>query len=200
LALPVQLIVGLGNPGPKYAQTRHNVGFAFVDELARSKGIPLRPETKFHGEVCRLSLAGDDVWLLKPATFMNLSGKAVAALARFYKIAPESVLVAHDELDIPAGQLRLKQGGGHGGHNGLRDIIAQLGSRDFPRLRIGIGHPGDSREVTPYVLGRASRDDQQQIDDAIDDALQELPNILGGEWQKAMNHLHSRKQMGGCSS
>jgi PTH1 family peptidyl-tRNA hydrolase len=193
LSSPVQLIVGLGNPGPKYEQTRHNVGFVFVDALARAKGATFRPENKFHGDVCKLSLGGSDVWLLKPGTFMNLSGKAVAALARFYKLAPESVLVVHDELDIAPGQLRLKQGGGHGGHNGLRDIIAQLGSRDFYRLRIGIGHPGSSRDVTNYVLGKASGDDCQLIEHAIDDALHELPLILDGEWQKAMNHLHSRK-------
>jgi PTH1 family peptidyl-tRNA hydrolase len=193
LSSPVQLIVGLGNPGPKYEQTRHNVGFVFVDALARSKGATFRPESKFHGDVCKLSLGGSDIWLLKPGTFMNLSGKAVAALARFYKLAPESLLVVHDELDIAPGQLRLKQGGGHGGHNGLRDIIAQLGSRDFYRLRIGIGHPGSSREVTNYVLGKASGDDRQLIENAIDDALHELPLILDGEWQKAMNHLHSRK-------
>lgn len=193
MSSPVQLIVGLGNPGPKYEQTRHNVGFVFVDALARSKGATFRPESKFHGDVCKLSLGGSDIWLLKPGTFMNLSGKAVAALARFYKLAPESLLVVHDELDIAPGQLRLKQGGGHGGHNGLRDIIAQLGSRDFYRLRIGIGHPGSSREVTNYVLGKASGDDRQLIENAIDDALHELPLILDGEWQKAMNHLHSRK-------
>lgn len=189
----VQLIVGLGNPGPKYEQTRHNVGFVFVDAVARAHGATLRLENKFHGEACKVSLAGRDVWLLKPNTFMNLSGKAVAALANFYKIPPESVLVVHDELDIPAGALRLKQGGGHGGHNGLRDIISQLGSKEFLRLRIGIDHPGNSREVSNYVLGKAAPEDQRLIDIAIDDALRELPNILAGEWQKAMNHLHSRK-------
>ncbi len=189
----VQLIVGLGNPGSKYEQTRHNVGFVFVDQLARSKGGQFRLENKFHGEVCKLSIAGDDVWLLKPNTFMNLSGKSAAALARFYKIAPESVLVVHDELDIPPGQLRLKQGGGHGGHNGLRDIISQFGSRDFYRLRIGIGHPGESRDVSNYVLNKASREDANQIEAAVDDALRELPKMLEGDWQKAMNHLHSRK-------
>jgi len=193
LSSPVQLIVGLGNPGPKYEQTRHNVGFVFVDELARSKGASFKPDNKFHGEVCKLSLGGNDVWLLKPNTFMNLSGKSVAALARFYKIAPETILVVHDELDIPPGQLRLKQGGGHGGHNGLRDIVAQLGSKDFLRLRIGIGHPGQSRDVSNYVLGKAPRDEQIEIDNAIDEALRTLPQILDGEMQAAMNRLHSRK-------
>jgi len=193
LSSHVQLIVGLGNPGSKYEQTRHNVGFVFVDELARSKGVSFRAENKFHGDVCKLSLAGNDIWLLKPNTFMNLSGKSVAALARFYKIAPESILVVHDELDIPPGQLRLKQGGGHGGHNGLRDMIAQLGSKAFVRLRVGIGHPGQSRDVSSYVLGNAPRDEQIDIDAAIDEALHTLPKIIEGEMQAAMNHLHSRK-------
>jgi PTH1 family peptidyl-tRNA hydrolase len=189
----VQLIVGLGNPGPKYEQTRHNVGFVFVDELARSKGASWKLENKFHGEVCKLSLAGNEVWLLKPNTYMNLSGKAVAALARFYKIAPESILVVHDELDIPPGQLRLKQGGGHGGHNGLRDIVAQMGSREFLRLRVGIGHPGDSRDVTNYVLGKASPEDQKHIDNAIEEAMRTLPQVMEGDMQPAMNRLHSIK-------
>jgi PTH1 family peptidyl-tRNA hydrolase len=193
LSSPVQLIVGLGNPGPKYEQTRHNVGFAFVDALARSLGASLRPEAKFHGDVGKTRLGGHELWLLKPMTYMNRSGQAVAALANFYKLPPQSVLVVHDELDIPAGQLRLKQGGGHGGHNGLRDIIQQLGSREFLRLRIGIDHPGDSREVTNYVLGKAAPDDRRLMDAAIDDALHALPQIVAGEIQKAMNHLHSRK-------
>jgi PTH1 family peptidyl-tRNA hydrolase len=164
-----------------------------VDEVARSKGASWKMENKFHGEVCRLSVSGEDVWLLKPNTFMNLSGKAVAALARFYKVSEESVLVVHDELDIPPGQVRLKQGGGHGGHNGLRDIIAQLGSREFYRLRLGIGHPGESRDVSDYVLGKASPDEQKHIDSAIDEALRTLPQILEGQWQPAMKHLHSIK-------
>lgn len=189
----VQLIVGLGNPGSKYEQTRHNVGFVLLDELARSKGAKLKLENKFHGEVIKLSLHGHDIWLLKPNTFMNLSGKAVAALARFYKIAPESILVVHDELDIPPGQLRLKQGGGHGGHNGLRDIVAQLGSREFLRLRIGIGHPGESRDVSDYVLHKAALEDQRNIENAIDEALRVLPQILEGDLEPAMNRLHSIK-------
>jgi PTH1 family peptidyl-tRNA hydrolase len=189
----VQLIVGLGNPGPKHEQTRHNVGFVFVDELAKSKGASWKMENKFHGEVCKLSLAGSDVWLLKPNTYMNLSGKAVSALARFYKIKPESILVVHDELDIPPGQLRLKQGGGHGGHNGLRDIVAMLGSKEFLRLRIGIGHPGGSRDVSNYVLGKAPQSEQKLIDEAIDEALRVLPQIFDGDMQPAMNRLHSIK-------
>ncbi len=193
MSTPVQLIVGLGNPGPKYAQTRHNVGFLFVDELARAQGVSCRPEAKFHGEVCKVHLAGREVWLLKPGTFMNRSGQAVAALARFYKIPAEAILVVHDELDIPAGQVRLKQGGGHGGHNGLRDIIQQLGSRDFLRLRIGIDHPGTAREVTNYVLGKPSPEQRQRIEAAIDEALRVLPQIIEGDLAPAMNRLHSLK-------
>ena len=189
----VQLIVGLGNPGPKYAQTRHNVGFLFVDELARSKGAMFRLESKFHGELCKLHLDGRELWLLKPMTFMNRSGQAVAALARFYKIPPEAILVAHDELDIPVGQLRLKKGGGHGGHNGLRDIISQLGSREFLRLRIGIDHPGHASEVSNYVLSKAGADDRIAIETAVDEALRTLPQIIDGDMQTAMNRLHSRK-------
>lgn len=189
----VQLIVGLGNPGPKYAQTRHNVGFLFVDELARSKGATFRPEAKFHGEVCKLHLDGRELWLLKPNTFMNRSGQAVAALARFYKIPPEAILVVHDELDIPAGQLRLKKGGGHGGHNGLRDIIGQLGSREFLRLRIGIDHPGHASEVSNYVLSKAGPDERICTEAAVDEALRALPQIIDGDLQAAMNRLHRRQ-------
>ena len=183
----VQLVVGLGNPGPKHEQTRHNVGFVFVDEVARSKGATWKMESKFHGEVCKLSLSGNDVWLLKPNTYMNLSGKAVAALARFYKIPLESILVVHDELDIPP------QGGGHGGHNGLRDIVAQMGGREFLRLRIGIGHPGESRDVSNYVLGKAPQSEQKLINNAVDEALRCLPQIIDGELQPVMNRIHSIK-------
>ena len=189
----VQLVVGLGNPGPKHEQTRHNVGFVFVDELAKSKGATWKLENKFHGEVCKLTVAGSSIWLLKPNTYMNLSGQAVSALANFYKIDPESILVVHDELDIPPGQLRLKQGGGHGGHNGLRDIIAKTGSREFLRLRIGIGHPGDARDVTNFVLGKAPQSEQKLIDNAIDEAMRVLPQIAEGDMQPAMNRLHSIK-------
>lgn len=188
----IELIVGLGNPGPKYDATRHNVGFWFVDEIARQKGSPLKPENKFHGEVSQVSLEGQSVRLLKPSTYMNHSGQAVRAVAQFYKISAENILVVHDELDIPPGTLRLKKGGGHGGHNGLRDIIAHLSSKEFTRLRIGIGHPGNSRDVTNYVLGRAGGSDQQLIEQSIEDALHYLPLIIKGEQQKAMNHLHSR--------
>ena len=188
----VQLVVGLGNPGSKYEATRHNVGFWFVDQLARAKGTAFRNEAKFHGEVCSLSLDGNSLWLLKPMTFMNNSGQAVRALAQFYKIPAEAILVVHDELDILPGALRLKQDGGHGGHNGLRDIIAQLSSKAFLRLRVGIGHPGNSRDVTNYVLGRPGAEEQADIEHALDDAMHYLSLIVSGETQKAMNHLHSR--------
>jgi len=191
LAPRIELIVGLGNPGAKYEQTRHNVGFWFIDSLARNKGAKLRHEAKFHGELGKLDIDGEPVWLLKPSTFMNNSGQAVAALAQFYKIPPQHILVVHDELDIAPGALRLKEGGGHGGHNGLRDIAARMGSKEFVRLRIGIGHPGSSRDVTNYVLGKPSVDDRIGLDQAIDEALRNLPQILAGELQKAMNHLHS---------
>lgn len=190
----IQLIVGLGNPGTQYEQTRHNAGFWFVEAVARRHGGSFRSENKFHGEACKVRVEGEELWLLKPMTFMNKSGQAIAALARFYKIPPEAILVAHDELDLPPGEIRLKQGGGHGGHNGLRDTIAQLGnSKDFQRLRIGIGHPGHSSQVTGYVLGRAPSDEQIEMENAIERALDVLPLAIGGELQKAMNQLHSKR-------
>lgn len=187
----VALIVGLGNPGPQYEATRHNAGFWFVEQVARQYGGQFRSETRFHGEVARVTLGGREVWLLKPQTFMNRSGQSVAALARFYKIPLENMLVVHDELDLPPGVARLKQGGGHGGHNGLRDIVAHMGGKDFMRLRIGIGHPGNSGQVSDYVLSRASAADQGMIDDSIDAALAVLPRVVEGAFQKAMNTLHS---------
>lgn len=190
MASRIQLIVGLGNPGAQYEQTRHNAGFWFVEAVARHLGGSFRSESKFHGEACKLRLGGEELWLLKPMTFMNRSGQAVAALSRFYKIAPDAILVAHDELDLPPGDIRLKTGGGHGGHNGLRDTIAQLGTRDFQRLRIGIGHPGHSSQVTGYVLGKAPSNDRIEMERAIDRALDALPLAVSGEMQKAMNRLH----------
>ncbi|WP_303905642.1 aminoacyl-tRNA hydrolase [Thiohalomonas denitrificans] len=187
---PIQLIVGLGNPGAKYESTRHNAGFWFVDELARRHGGALRSENKFHGEVGRISIAGQDVWLLKPMIYMNRSGQSVAAIAHFYKISVEAVLVAHDELDLPPGGVKLKQGGGHAGHNGLRDICAQLG-RDFLRLRIGIGHPGHASEVTGYVLGKPSPEERGLMERAIDECVDTVPDIVAGELQKAMHRLHT---------
>lgn len=190
----IELIVGLGNPGPQYEQTRHNAGFWFVEAVARRHGGSFRSEGKFHGEACKVLVEGRELWLLKPMTFMNKSGQAVAALARFYRINPENILIAHDELDLPPGAVRLKQGGGHGGHNGLRDTIAQLGgNRDFHRLRIGIGHPGHSSQVTGYVLGKPPADEQQLMEEAIDEALGILPLALHGEMLKAMNQLHTKR-------
>jgi len=187
----ISLIAGLGNPGSKYEQTRHNAGFWFVEEIARLKGAHFRPESKFSGEVCKVVLEGRDVWLLKPDTFMNRSGLAVSRLASFYKIPAEQILVAHDELDLEPGTARLKTAGGHGGHNGLRDIIAHLG-KEFHRLRIGIGHPGHRDQVADYVLHRASQDEQISIENSIDDALRVLPLLAEGSWEKAVHRLHSK--------
>ena len=187
----IRLIVGLGNPGPKYDQTRHNAGFWFVDQLALRFGGQFRAESKFSGEVCKIRVAEEEVWLLKPMTFMNRSGLAVRQLSTFYKIPLEEILVAHDELDLDPGVVRLKRGGGHGGHNGLRDISSQLG-KDFMRLRIGIGHPGHKDDVVDFVLSRARREEQQGIDDAINEAADAAEDIVSGQSQKAMNQLHSR--------
>lgn len=187
----IDLIVGLGNPGSKYEQTRHNAGFWFVEEIARLKGAHFRPENKFSGEVCKVVLEGREIWLLKPTTFMNRSGMAIKQLAAFYKIPTENILVAHDELDLEPGTARLKIGGGHGGHNGLRDTIAQMG-KEFNRLRIAIGHPGHRDQVSDYVLHRASQDEQISIDNSIDDALRVLPLLAEGSWEKAMHRLHSK--------
>ena len=190
MASGVQLIVGLGNPGQEYAQTRHNAGFWFVDELARQFNTSFKSEKKFHGEIAKAIINGKDVWLLKPDTFMNLSGQAVQSLATFYKIDPENILVAHDELDLDAGVARLKKGGGHGGHNGLRDIMQRMG-KDFLRLRLGIGHPGDKNKVTGHVLKKASSEDQKQIEYAIDDSARVIDLVVAGDTQKAMNQLHT---------
>lgn len=190
----ISMIVGLGNPGPQYDHTRHNAGFDFVDRLARLWNGQWKTDKKYAGELCQITLANQPVWLLKPMTFMNRSGQSVAALANFYKLPPTSILVAHDELDLPPGVARLKKGGGHGGHNGLRDIIAQLGNnKEFYRLRIGIGHPGQAREVVNFVLTKAPAAEQTQIDDAIAAAASEMPTACVGEWAKAMNSLHSFK-------
>ncbi len=188
----VQLVVGLGNPGPRYAQTRHNVGFWFADRLASEHGAQFQRAGRFHGELAQIQ-SETRFWLLKPDTYMNRSGQSLAAMARYYRYGPEQILVAHDDLDLPPGTVRLKRGGGHGGHNGLRDIMAQYGARDFLRLRIGIGHPGSSDQVTDYVLSRASRQDETLIDEAIDEAVKIFPHILEGNLEKAMHVLHSRK-------
>lgn len=191
MAARTSLIVGLGNPGPKYQATRHNAGFWFVDFLARDAGTPLRLDAKFHGEVGKITLADRDVWLLKPNTFMNRSGQAVGAIAQFYQIEIGDILVAHDELDVAAGALKVKQGGGHAGHNGLRDIIDQLGGNEFLRLRIGISRPETGGDVTNYVLGAPSKAEHAAIDTAIKAAALYTPQLIGGELAKAMQHLHS---------
>lgn len=190
---PLALVVGLGNPGGGYAETRHNIGFWFVDRLAESAGARFRGESRFHGETAELEVAGDRLRLLKPTTFMNLSGQAVAAMAHFYRIPPAAILVVHDDLDLPAGEVRLKVGGGHGGHNGLRDIVARLGSNDFARLRFGIGHPGHREGVTGHVLSRPAADERAALLDALDRALAEVPRFAQGDWQAAMRHLHGRE-------
>ena len=187
----IRCVVGLGNPGPKYAETRHNAGFWFVDQLARHHALILRAENKFSGEVGRLSASSGDCWLLKPMTYMNHSGRSVAALCNFYRIRPEELLVVYDELDLAPGMMRLKSGGGHGGHNGMRDICNALGSKDFHRLRVGIGHPGHKEAVVGYVLSRPGRGEQQAIEDGIAEALRHWGPIQAGELQKAMNALHT---------
>ena len=189
----IRLIVGLGNPGAQYEDTRHNAGFWFVDEVARLAGATLRPEPRFHGLAARVMLEGHELWLLQPTTFMNRSGQATAALARFYKIAPEQILVAHDEIDLPVGQIKLKYAGGHGGHNGLRDCHAHLGTPNYWRLRLGVDHPGNKDLVVDYVLHAPSKVDRAKIDSVIDEARRQLPALLRGEAAAVMNHLHSLK-------
>jgi PTH1 family peptidyl-tRNA hydrolase len=189
----IQLIVGLGNPGPNYQDTRHNAGFWFVERLAERHGGRLLNETKFHGLLGRVRIGGSELRLLQPMTFMNRSGQSVAAVARYFDIAPEQILIAHDELDLPPGQVRLKQGGGHAGHNGLRDTMSALGSREFWRLRLGIDHPGDRSQVTNYVLGRPGRDEAEAIDAALGLAEGSLSDILAGRFSQAMNRLHTKR-------
>jgi len=181
----------LGNPGQKYEKTRHNAGFWFLDELAREAGASFHSEQKFQGEVAKVSLRGHSVFLLKPSTFMNLSGQSVGALARFYQIEPENILVVHDELDLPCGSAKLKRGGGHGGHNGLRDIINHIG-KEFLRLRIGIDHPGNAREVVAYVLKDPGQDQLQHIEAAMRDADKVVDDLLAGDLERAMHKLHSK--------
>lgn len=191
MGTPIRLIAGLGNPGSQYDKTRHNAGFWFVDELARRYSGQFAAEKRFSGDVCKLQVGSNVVWLIKPMTFMNRSGLAVRQLADFYRIPVENILVVHDELDIPAGEVRLKQGGGHGGHNGLRDLHAHLGA-DYWRLRLGVGHPGDRNKVVDYVLSRPTQDDEIVILRAIDTAADQIGLILQGEMQKAMQALHTR--------
>ncbi|MAT52683.1 MAG: aminoacyl-tRNA hydrolase [Porticoccaceae bacterium] len=190
---PVKLIVGLGNPGSQYDRTRHNAGADFVSALVRRHNVELREAKKFFGLAGKLTLQGRDIRLLIPTTYMNRSGQSVAALANFYSLAPAEILVAHDELDLPPGVARLKIGGGHGGHNGLRDTIQSLAnSRDFARLRLGIGHPGHASQVVDYVLRRAPDGEQKLLEQAIDAALYVLPQLAAGRWNDAMKALHSR--------
>lgn len=187
----IKLFVGLGNPGPEYEATRHNAGFWWIDALSRELKAPLSLDKNYHGQVARTTINGQTVWLLKPLTFMNLSGKSVAALARFFKISPAEVLVAHDELDIVPGQVKLKFGGSHAGHNGLRDIHAQLGSADYWRLRIGVGHPGVKAEVINWVLKNPSQEHRVAIEDCIDRCLKAVPELLRGEMEKATMMIHT---------
>jgi PTH1 family peptidyl-tRNA hydrolase len=189
-AAPPRLIVGLGNPGAEYTETRHNAGFWFCERLAAGLGVRFSHESRFHGLVANAREAG--VWLLMPQTFMNRSGQSVGALMRFYRIEAAEVLIVHDELDIPPGQLRLKFGGGLGGHNGLKDIAAHCGTPDFWRLRIGIGHPGDRNQVINYVLKPPRREERERIDDAIERALAGWPLIARGNWNAATTRLNSR--------
>lgn len=187
----LKLIVGLGNPGADYAHTRHNAGFWFADRLAEKAGVRFTHEAKLHAEAARAGLDGHSVWLLKPSTFMNRSGQSIAAALRYFKIEPTEMLIAHDELDLPAGTARLKFDGGHGGQNGLRDTFAHLGHGKFHRLRVGIGHPGRKDKVTPWVLGRPGRDDDIAIQRSLDAALDQLPLLLRGDFSEAMKRLHT---------
>ncbi len=191
LTADIRLIVGLGNPGADYVDTRHNAGFWLVDLLASELGLGFRFEKRYNAEECKFKAEGKDIYLLKPQAFMNRSGQAVAALARYYKITPEQILVLHDELDLPAGTNRIKQAGGHGGHNGLRDIVNHLGSRDFFRIRVGIGHPGDSNEVINYVLHKPPVADLKAIEAANRDTLAVMPLVIEGRIDKAMQALHT---------
>lgn len=190
----IRLIVGLGNPGSEYEHTRHNAGAWLLFELARYYNVQLKPDKKFHGLAGKAIIKGQEVWLVFPTTFMNLSGQAVQALANFYKIPVNEILVAHDELDLPVGTAKFKLGGGHGGQNGLRDIISKMGNdKNFYRLRIGIGHPGDKSKVTGHVLGKPNKDDQQKILATIDEAVREIDSVVIGDWPGAMNRLHTFK-------
>jgi PTH1 family peptidyl-tRNA hydrolase len=193
--LSLKLIVGLGNPGEEYARTRHNAGFGFVDELARRYGGAFRLETRHRGELARIKIGAADLWLVKPMSFMNNSGGAVQSAASFYKATPPEVLVAYDDLDLPAGVARLRQSGGSGGHNGMRDVIAQFG-QDFWRLRLGIGHPGNRDKVLGYVLSRPSLEDDILIRQSIDAAADIMPVLLGEGAQQAMHRLHTTSEPG----
>ena len=189
----IKLFVGLGNPGPEYEATRNNAGFWWIDTIARDLKVQLQPDRAYHGLVARTSVNGHNVWLLQPHTFMNLSGKSVAALARFFKILPQEILVVHDELDIAPGEAKLKLGGSHAGHNGLRDIHAQLGTDQYWRLRVGIGHPGVKSEVANWVLKKPAPDQRTAIEDCIIRTSLALPHLLSGDMVKATHHIHTAK-------
>lgn len=188
---PIQLIVGLANPGKEYRDTRHNAGEWFIEEVAREVSVSLRQETKYHGLHGLAQIHHQPVHLLVPTTFMNLSGQAVRACMNYHKIPPDAILVAHDDIDLPVGTIKLKYDGGDGGHNGLKDIIRHLNTKQFYRLRIGVGHPGNSKDVIDYVLKNPSKADRQKIDDALQQAFDVLPLIVAGEMQKAMHKLHT---------
>jgi PTH1 family peptidyl-tRNA hydrolase len=188
----IRLLVGLGNPGPEYEATRHNAGFWWIDEVARQLKATLVPERSYYGLVARVNRPDGPVWLLEPMTFMNLSGKAVAALARFFKIAPNEILVVHDELDLLPGQMKMKLGGGHAGHNGLKDIHAQLGSADYWRLRLGIGHPGVKAEVINYVLRRPPPEQREAIEKSIQQSQTALDLMLAGDMERVMMKIHAK--------
>lgn len=189
----IKLFVGLGNPGTEYEATRHNAGFWWVNALARELKLSLVADRSYHGLLARGNVNGQTVWLLEPQTYMNLSGKSVGALARFFKIAPQDILVVHDELDVPPGQAKLKFGGGHGGHNGLRDIHAQLGTGDYWRLRLGIGHPGDKNEVADWVLKKPAPDEREAIEGCVARTLKAAPELLAGDMTKATLVVHTHK-------
>lgn len=189
--MAIRLIVGLGNPGAEYAATRHNAGFWWVDAIARREGVTLRLESKFRGLAGKARIAGQEVWLLEPQTFMNRSGQSVVALANFYKILPDEILIVHDELDLAPGTARLKHGGGHGGHNGLKDIHAHLGTPNYWRLRLGIGHPGDRAQVVNFVLKPPRQEEASLIDVAGEQALDILPELVQGRFEEAMHRLHT---------
>ncbi|MBU2570630.1 MAG: aminoacyl-tRNA hydrolase [Gammaproteobacteria bacterium] len=188
----IKLFVGLGNPGKQYEDTRHNAGFWWINHIGRLNNTRMNAEAKFFGNAGKLNTSGHEAWLLKPSTFMNLSGRSVSALAKFYKIPPEAILVIHDELDLPPGTCKLKKGGGHGGHNGLKDINAQLGSNEYWRLRLGIGHPGDRNAVVNYVLHTPSKNELQVIEQSIDESALVLSLLLQGQFDQAMQKLHSK--------
>lgn len=188
----IRLIVGLGNPGPRYEDTRHNAGQWFVDELARAWNAELRADARQHADLGKVTAGGRDVWLMKPHAYMNESGGPVGRVMRYYRVPLEAMLVAYDELDLPVGDVRLREGGGHGGHNGMRDITTHCGGSGFPRLRLGIGRPTDRDEVVNWVLSRPRREERRLIDDAIDDAVRTMDDFVAGNRQPAIKRLHSR--------